>query len=384
MKFASLVFALSFAFAPVANAQEHAAPPAGQAVDIITPHISDSKHIEIPSFVLADGLAREIELPHWAPVHIGSVTIDLSPTKHVVMLLIAAALCLLVLIAAARSQARHAVNGRAPKSVHTGPPFIAHLPDVTVELLALTPYSSVKEPSWKPDGSPTEWPFSDTHDDGDAPGKMMREIAFHIRSTGRPLVNAKVRFERASGIDCPNSGFTLTDSKDMAFEQMIVCPPDAKSVNLKLGVLESYWQTMFSFERPREGTNGGSMGSIQSSPDGVWEAYVRMREGKDGDVVLAFNHSAKDGFQSRIAYVKTDGTTLALEDDNHIPNPDMMHGMISMSAADFPQIQKFQFQTRRYEWVEFRNVSLQLGNRTSVEIVNAPGSGDTGNNVPAK
>lgn len=115
MKFASLAFALSFAFAPIANAQGHAAPPAGQAVDIITPHISDSKHIEIPSFVLAEGLSREIELPHWAPVHIGSVTIDLSPTKHVVMLLIAAVLCLLVLITAARAQARHAVNNGAPK-----------------------------------------------------------------------------------------------------------------------------------------------------------------------------------------------------------------------------------------------------------------------------
>jgi F-type H+-transporting ATPase subunit a len=47
-------------------------------------------------------------------VQIGSVAVDLSPTKHVVMLLIAALLCCIVLIGAARSHVRHTRDiGRA-------------------------------------------------------------------------------------------------------------------------------------------------------------------------------------------------------------------------------------------------------------------------------
>jgi F-type H+-transporting ATPase subunit a len=70
-----------------------------KTVDIITPHITDSHYLELP-------FIGEYELPRWAPIHIGNTAIDLSPTKHVVMLLVAAFLCLVVLIPAATSNTR--------------------------------------------------------------------------------------------------------------------------------------------------------------------------------------------------------------------------------------------------------------------------------------
>lgn len=93
-----------------APAAENAAHP-----DFITPHISDGSKIDVPSFSLKENLTREIELPKWAPVHIGPITLDLSPTKHVVMILIAAILCMATLMTAAVSQARSAATGRPPK-----------------------------------------------------------------------------------------------------------------------------------------------------------------------------------------------------------------------------------------------------------------------------
>ncbi len=98
--------------APVA---EKAAPP-----DFITPHISDGSKIDVPSFSMAENFTREIELPKWAPIHIGPVTLDLSPTKHVVMILIAAILCMGTLMTAARSQARMALTGKPPKGFANG------------------------------------------------------------------------------------------------------------------------------------------------------------------------------------------------------------------------------------------------------------------------
>lgn len=80
--------------------------------DIITPHITDSHHLEYPC--LKPGFACELELPRWDPIHIGNFAIDISPTKHVVMLLIAAILCLVTLLLAARAHKRqHAVSGQS-------------------------------------------------------------------------------------------------------------------------------------------------------------------------------------------------------------------------------------------------------------------------------
>ena len=98
------------AAATKAPAAEKASPP-----DFITPHISDGHAIDIPWPSMKDNFTREIELPRWAPVQIGPLTIDFSPTKHVVMISIAAFLCMLTLLTAARSQARSAAAGKPPK-----------------------------------------------------------------------------------------------------------------------------------------------------------------------------------------------------------------------------------------------------------------------------
>lgn len=90
--------------------------PASQ--DIITPHITDSHHLEYPC--LEPGFACHVELPHWAPVHIGPVTLDLSPTKHVVMLLVAATLCLITLLLAARAHKRQHLSRGQPKGFANG------------------------------------------------------------------------------------------------------------------------------------------------------------------------------------------------------------------------------------------------------------------------
>lgn len=58
--------------------------------------VSDAHHFIIP------GIGKEIHLPEWPPLHIAGFTVDLSPTKHVVWLIIAATLCALTMIWVAR------------------------------------------------------------------------------------------------------------------------------------------------------------------------------------------------------------------------------------------------------------------------------------------
>jgi F-type H+-transporting ATPase subunit a len=98
---------------PASLASDEAAPP--QRVDIITPHITDSYHMEVPywapPFYKEVCIGRQISehecAPLWDPVRIGGIELQLSPTKHVVMLLLAATLCALVLIVTARAHVRH-------------------------------------------------------------------------------------------------------------------------------------------------------------------------------------------------------------------------------------------------------------------------------------
>ncbi|NUS96465.1 MAG: F0F1 ATP synthase subunit A [Gemmatimonadaceae bacterium] len=122
----SVVRLLAFAFLAVAaplRAQEHAAPAGGEAhakaVDIITPHITDSRAIDYPCWNHGS-LVCEAELPQWKPINVGGHLVDISPTKHVVMLLIAAALCCIVLITAARAHARHSHEIGRPKGFAAG------------------------------------------------------------------------------------------------------------------------------------------------------------------------------------------------------------------------------------------------------------------------
>lgn len=94
-----------------APAASHAAEVEGP-IDIITPHITDSRHLELPSF--SAPFYTEIELPQFAPINVGGLSIDMSPTKHVVFMLLAALLSgILLVTAGASSKSQHAAKGRS-------------------------------------------------------------------------------------------------------------------------------------------------------------------------------------------------------------------------------------------------------------------------------
>ena len=87
-------------------------------IDFITPHITDGRTLDYPC--LKSGFVCEYELPKWNPLHVGGFTLDISPTRHVVMLLIAAVLCVLTSLLALRAHNRKSAEGRAPSGLGNG------------------------------------------------------------------------------------------------------------------------------------------------------------------------------------------------------------------------------------------------------------------------
>jgi F-type H+-transporting ATPase subunit a len=79
----------------------------GAEVDIITPHITDAHEIEIP-WPTWPTMHKVVHLPRWEPFLLPGthIEVDMSPTKHVVWMLIAALTVAGLLIYAAAAQAR--------------------------------------------------------------------------------------------------------------------------------------------------------------------------------------------------------------------------------------------------------------------------------------
>ncbi|MEO5799337.1 MAG: F0F1 ATP synthase subunit A, partial [Gemmatimonadales bacterium] len=75
--------------------------------EMVFHHTGDAHELDFAPF-------GTIHLPQWEPIRIGSLVIDLSPTRHVVFLLIAAVLGVLLLWIAARGIAKARAQGRAP------------------------------------------------------------------------------------------------------------------------------------------------------------------------------------------------------------------------------------------------------------------------------
>jgi F-type H+-transporting ATPase subunit a len=125
MKIRALLPLVAILLASALPAQEHATQkPIGPA-DILLPHLTDSKYIEIPWWngwtdrrgehgEVEAAWGREVRLPTWN-VTIAGKTIDFGPTKHTVWLFIAAVIVALTLVSAARSHQRHSATSGHPR-----------------------------------------------------------------------------------------------------------------------------------------------------------------------------------------------------------------------------------------------------------------------------
>jgi len=121
MAMIGLVLGLAAPAARTMAAQEPTAEVAREAVDPhksqgeaeqnqidITHHIGNSHELELP-------FVGVVELPRFAPIHVGRLTIDFSPTKHLIFMLLSATLVAVVFLLSARSIAGVQAQGRPAK-----------------------------------------------------------------------------------------------------------------------------------------------------------------------------------------------------------------------------------------------------------------------------
>jgi F-type H+-transporting ATPase subunit a len=124
----AILAAIALAAAPLSGqeAEHRSQEPGAQLAhkqlgpaDVIMPHITDSKHIELPCWKGISEWACEVTLPTWN-VHLGSRVVDFGPTKHVVFLFLAALLVALVVTLAARAHVRSPQTIGRPRGFAAG------------------------------------------------------------------------------------------------------------------------------------------------------------------------------------------------------------------------------------------------------------------------
>lgn len=96
---------------PLPVPQQSSAGPALQGV--LMRELSDGRELELEIL----GVGRAFELPLWPPLQVGPLSVDLSPTRHTVYLVVSALLLLAVLLPLARRVTRDQRLARAPKGL---------------------------------------------------------------------------------------------------------------------------------------------------------------------------------------------------------------------------------------------------------------------------
>ena len=145
-----------------------------------------------------------------------------------------------------------------------------------------------------------------------------------------------------------------------------VLPEPAKEVTIRLGVAADEWKTLVA-RTPQAGA-GGSFTLGHETCKALFLDPVES----GGEARVGVSYNKVPGWTMRVTALDTSGRL-------HVSFP-YGHSIDDMASAEgrFPglslsRVKKFRFEVRPFTGVEFRNVSLQPGERTQVEVVDAEG-----------
>jgi hypothetical protein len=210
--------------------------------------------------------------------------------------------------------------GRAGEPIPEGARFIGHLRKATVELVGVTSQNKgIFAPEW---GS---------HTVVDADGNVVPNYTMFIAVVAEPAQTAVLRV-----------GLSME-----AWETVASRTPDSAGSS-SFRRYGRQWTVMFDKAEPR-GASGGTQVTLKTTLSG-YGAYNRLTQ--------------------RLVAVTSDG-------DEHATKwgkGQWEHGRTIIYDLPLSSIKEFRFQVSPYDWVEFGNVSLSLGQKTRVAVVPSDGA----------
>ena len=228
------------------------------------------------------------------------------------------------------------------------------LTGVTVELIGICEHPSEGKQWWRPDGTALEnsrYPYQ----------KLGKKVRTSIKKD--KILELALRFsnllDKKIGITCDpaDSGFGSYE-KDI-WATTIQVPREQDKLDIKFGIAAGLWTTA-------ERSTGGGVQASSGSAGAFAFAKPYESNGSVGITVTHDRDSRKLNY--RIVAVDNDGVTHTSSSSTSSGISTLTQTTVHFTNLTLEQIKEFRFQTRPYQWVEFRNVSLRPGVITDMRI----------------
>ena len=229
-----------------------------------------------------------------------------------------------------------------------------------VELRGVSKHPSSETSWWRPDGSPlAERPCDPLKGSADGgPDHVAREFAVQLHNLPGEPVGTEVLFDPPYNAYC--GGAPKCFGKKVAgLECMTVSVPNQRTVTVRVRVAAGSWQTVCETARGNMST-GTMKGAF---------AFSAIDE-KDGTVSVTVTHNIV-GLESRVVAVGRDGRERRASLSSGGGAGTFVQITAAFAKLSRKDIKVFRVQTRPYEQVEFRNVSLRPGQKTDVQVMAA-------------
>jgi hypothetical protein len=264
-----------------------------------------------------------------------------------------------------------------PETQHLcfGPPFVARLPQGSVELIAVAtagkffPDTNQVRTWWRPDGTLiTNFDFAGLVSGGRGDRRdtnfIYRKII--LQSKGLPADASDMQIEASD----PSMGASWSEAllngrpaPNTLFGDLEI-PAEAKTLHLKIGVAAGPWTQNELLRIPQADMESSD---IQFNQDRIlWSAFIQSIEGKNGSTKVIASHTDVAGWQSQLIIVDFAGKEWPLLDGE--TSGGLCYVTAVCDGLKLSQVKEIHFRIRPYQSVEFSNVSLQPGYRTAVSV----------------
>ncbi len=253
--------------------------------------------------------------------------------------------------------------------------YVATLSNGTsVELLGVTEIPIDTQAWWRPDGSPLNFsPFDrvDMNPADDPNFKGFKYYTTALRLKGRSLAEVEIcpswRFEGA--VHGGTAGAFVGDrrlesKKDGMLAGGAKLSQDVSSTKIGIGIAVGDWCTAITYNIYGFHKDNGI--SIRIG-EPVRMPFERLAHGQH---TVGVTHNV-NRFEAQIRLVALDkqGKLHISPSSGSVGTDNLRQTNATFPDISSEQVKEYQFQIRRYEWIEFKNVSLVPGNKTNVQVV---------------
>ncbi|MDP6444260.1 MAG: M56 family metallopeptidase [Pirellulaceae bacterium] len=233
------------------------------------------------------------------------------------------------------------------------PTFAAELPNGTrVKLLGVSTHPAKPDSWWRPDGAPlAEAPAAAVADRLRTGEGKTREFAVQVKDPPRRAAT-RVLFENTVAV---SGGRGKDDLHTFA-----VAFPKLESTTVRVGVAENTWEQVFSLNEKAE--------VVKQAANHPLKAKNFVLKSVDDNLIVTFEHAAKylKTHDIRVTVLTTDGRATTSFDATTESASDGRERSEFEFAVDKADTESVVAHTRAFDWIVFRNVSLQSGVKTKV------------------